>query len=169
MLILQTPKFDANSERWIEPMEGLKLKVASLTSPAFRSHNAMVRRHIDKLDARFKVGTQEFNPAEVDVTDTPDDLLIDSVTKHLLRDWEGVGETDEKGVEVPVAYTPEKGKALLLQHPELYWSVLNAASEIAQGKEEQKKETVGKSSKARAGSGSSAESKAKRTGGSESA
>lgn len=145
MLILKTPKLDANSERWITPIEGLKLKVGSISNPAFRSHNAIVRRHIDKLDARFKVGTPDFNPAEIDVTEISDDLLIDSVAKHLLIDWEGVGTADESGAENPIPYTPESGKALLLQHPELYWAVLSTASDIAAGKEEQKKETVGKS------------------------
>lgn len=145
MLILKTPKLDANSERWITPIEGLKLKVGSISNPAFRSHNAIVRRHIDKLDVRFKVGTPDFNAAEIDVTEISDDLLIDSVAKHLLIDWEGVGTADESGAENPIPYTPESGKALLLQHPELYWAVLSTASDIAAGKEEQKKETVGKS------------------------
>lgn len=167
MLILKTPKFDANSECWIEPMEGLKLKVGSISNPAFRSHNAMVRRHIDKLDARFKVGTTEFNPAEVDVSDVSDDLLIDSVAQHLLVDWEGVGEADGNGAEKAIDYSPEKGKALLLQHPELYWAVLSTASDIAAGKEEQTKETVGKSSPAKNGSGSSPVKKVKRPAGAE--
>lgn len=169
MLILKTPKFDANAERWIEPMEGLKMKVGSISNPAFRSHNAMVRRHISKLDDRFKVGTAEFNPADIDASDSSDDLLIDSVAKHLLLDWEGVGETDEEGKEIAIDYSAEKGKALLMQHPELYWSVLSTASDIAAGKEEQLRETVGKSSKDKAGSDSSAESKEKRIAGSESA
>lgn len=128
MLILKTPKLDVNSERWITPMEGLKLKVGSISNPAFRSHNAIVRRHIDKLDARFKVGTPDFNPAEIDVTEISDDLLIDSVAKHLLIDWEGVGEADEGGKETAVEYSAEKGKALLLQHPELYWAVMSIQS-----------------------------------------
>lgn len=169
MLILKTPKFDANAERWIEPMAGLKLKVGSISNPAFRSHNAMVRRHISKLDERFKVGTAEFNPADIDVSDISDDLLIDSVAKHLLLDWEGVGEADEAGKKIAIDYSAEKGKALLLQHPELYWAVLSTASDIAAGKEAQIQETVGKSSKAKAGSVSSAESRAKRTAGGENA
>lgn len=169
MLILKTPKFDVNAERWIEPMEGLKLKVGSISNPAFRSHNAMVRRHISKLDDRFKVGTSEFNPADIDVSDISDDLLIDSVAKHLLLDWEGVGEADEAGNETVIKYASEKGKALMLQHPELYWAVLSTASDIADGKEAQTRETVGKSSNVKAGSGSSAESREKRTAGSESA
>ncbi len=169
MFILKTPKFDANSERWIEPMDGLKLKVGSISNPAFRSLNAMVRRHIEKLDSRFKVGTSDFNPAEVDVSEVSDDLLIDSVAQHLLLGWDGVGEASEDGKEVAIEYTPEKGKALLLQHPELYWSVLSTASDIAAGKEEQKKETVGKSSKPKTGITSSVASKGKKPGGSESA
>jgi len=169
MLILKTPKLDANSERWITPMEGLKLKVGSISNPAFRSHNAIVRRHIDKLDARFKVGTPDFNLAEIDVTEISDDLLIDSVAKHLLIDWEGVGEADEAEKEIAIEYSSGKGKALLLQHPELYWAVLSTASDIAAGKEAQTQETVGKSSRAKTGSGNLAESKEKRTAGSESA
>ncbi len=168
MLILKTPKFDANAERWIEPMDGLRLKVGSISNPAFRSHNAMVRRHISKLDDRFKVGTSEFNPADIDVSDISDDLLIDSVAKHLLLNWEGVGVADEAGKETAIEYSAEKGKALMLQHPELYWAVLSTASDIADGKEAQTRETVGKSSNAKAGSGSSAESREKRTAGSES-
>ncbi|WP_343463474.1 hypothetical protein [Pantoea sp.] len=169
MLILKTPKFDANAERWIEPMKGLKLKVGSISNPAFRSHNAIVRRHISKLDDRFKVGTSEFNPADIDVSDISDDLLIDSVAKHLLLGWDGVGEADEAGNETAIEYSAEKGKALMLQHPELYWAVLSTASDIADGKEAQTRQTVGKSSIVKAGSGSSAESREKRTAGSESA
>ena len=48
------------------------------------------------------------------------------------------------GEQKPVAYTPEKGFMLLKQKPELYWQVLGVAAEIAQGKEEQKKEAVAK-------------------------
>lgn len=167
MLLLKTPKFDANSERWIEPVKGLKLKVGSIRNPAFRSHNAMVRRHIDKLDARFKVGTTEFNPAEVDASEVSDDLLIDSVVQHLLMNWEGVGEADENGEEMPIDYSPEKGKALLLQHPELYWAILSAASDIAAGKEEQTKDTVGKSSRAKSGSENTPEKKVRKPAGAE--
>ncbi len=168
MLILKSPKFDADSARWIEPMDGLKLKVGSVSNPAFRSHNAIVRRHISRLDEHFKVGTPEFNPAGIDASDVPDDLLIDSVAKYVLLDWEGVGE-EVDGKEQAVTYTPEKGKALLSQNPELYWAVLTAATEVAEGKEQQKQETVGKSSKPSSGSESTAENKAKRTAGGASA
>lgn len=119
------------------------IALTRLRQPAFRSHNTMVRRHISKLDDRFKVGSPEFNPAEIESTDVSDDLLIDSVAKHLLLDWEEVGE-EVDGKQQPIDYTPEKGKTLLLQQPELYLAVLSSASDIEEGKEKQKKETVGK-------------------------
>lgn len=149
-MIIITPRIDVDSERWIEPIEGLRLKVASIENHQFRSRNALVRRHIDKLDAHFKVGTTEFDPASVGDIDAIDDLLIDTAARFLIREWEGVGEMVD-GKERPIDYTPEHGVALLKQHPELYWHVLASGSEIATGKAEQVKETVGKSSKRKSG------------------
>ena len=51
MLII-TPKIDLNGERWFSPVDGLRLLVTSSENPQYRSRNALVRRHIDKLDAR---------------------------------------------------------------------------------------------------------------------
>ena len=149
MLIL-APRIDVNSERWFEPLKGLKLKVKSIDNDQFRSRNALVRRHIEKLDAVYKVGTTDFDPAKVGDTDAIDDLLIDTCARFLLSGWEGVGEMID-GEEKAIDYTPEGGISLLRQKPELYWIILSEASNIAQGKEEQKKATVGKSSRRRAG------------------
>ncbi|HIB0358095.1 TPA: protein YdaY, partial [Escherichia coli] len=48
------------------------------------------------------------------------------------------------GVEVALEYTAERGIALLKQNPELYWQILAEAASIAQGKEQQKQDTIKK-------------------------
>lgn len=149
MLII-SPRIDLNGERWFSPMEGLRLLVASSETPQFRSRNALVRRHIEKLDASYHVGTTEFDLASVGDIDSVDDLLIDNCARFLLKGWEGVGEVVD-GAEVPIDYTPERGSALLKQHPELYWKILAEAASIAHGKEQQKQETVKKPSKRKNG------------------
>ncbi|EMM6704807.1 hypothetical protein RJV81_001752 [Klebsiella pneumoniae] len=159
-MLIVTPKIDLNGERWFSPYQKpensqeeytpeeeslfkLRLLVASSENPQYRSRNALVRRHIDKMDAGYKVGTKEFNLARVGDIDYVDDLLIDNVARFLLKGWEGVGQLVD-GVEVAIDYTPEVGIAMLKQHPELYWLILAEAAAIAQGKEQQTQETVKK-------------------------
>lgn len=149
MLILN-PRIDLNGERWIEPFEGLRLKVASADNHQYRSRNALVRRHIDKMDSSLKVGTSDFSLADIGDVDSVDDLLIENCARYLLKDWEGVGEVVD-GKEQAIEYTADKGVALIKQHPELYFLILAAASEIAEGKAEQVKETVKKPSKRKPG------------------
>lgn len=155
MLII-TPRIDIGGERWftpvlkLKPVEGLSLKVCSIENPQYRSRNALVRRHIEKLDAVYKAGTNEFDLSAVGDIDSMDDLLIDNCAQYLLTDWEGVGELVD-GKEIAIEYTPEKGAALLKQRPEFYWQILAVAAEIASGKEEQKQETVKKQSKRKSG------------------
>ncbi len=159
-MLIVTPKIDLNGERWFSPYQKpensqeeytpeeeslfkLRLLVASSENPQYRSRNALVRRHIDKMDAGYNVGTKEFNLARVGDIDSVDDLLIDNVARFLLKGWEGVGQLVD-GVEVAIDYTPEVGIAMLKQHPELYWLILAEAAKIAQGKEQQTQETVKK-------------------------
>lgn len=149
MLII-APRIDLNGERWFSPMEGLRLLVASSENPQYRSRNALVRRHIDKMDASYQVGTKNFNIASVGDIDSVDDLLIDNCARYLLKGWEGVGEQVD-GKDVAIDYTPEHGIVLFKQHPELYWQVLAEAANIAQGKEQQTQETVKKPSTLNAG------------------
>ena len=159
MLII-APRIDLNGERWVFPYkkpEGskkkhtpeeeslfrLRLLVSSSENPQYRSRNALVRRHIDKMDATYQVGTNAFDLASVGEIDSIDDLLIDNCSRYLLKGWEGVGELVD-GKEVAIEYTPENGAALLKQNPELYWRILGEAASIAQGKEREKQETVKK-------------------------
>ncbi|EOE3719025.1 MULTISPECIES: hypothetical protein [Klebsiella] len=159
-MLIVTPKIDLNGERWFSPYKKpedserqfsaeeeslfkLRLLVASSENPQYRSRNALVRRHIDKMDAGYKVGTKEFNLASVGDIDSVDDLLIDNVARFLLKGWEGVGQLVD-GSEVALDYTPELGIAMLKQYPDLYWLILAEAANIAQGKEQQTQETVKK-------------------------
>ncbi|HHT7484268.1 TPA: hypothetical protein ACT1U6_005242, partial [Klebsiella pneumoniae] len=116
---------------------------ASSENPQYRSRNALVRRHIDKMDASYQVGTDAFDLASVGDIDSVDDLLIDNAARFLLKGWEGVGQLVD-GSEVALDYTPELGIAMLKQYPDLYWRILAEAASIAQGKEQQTQETVKK-------------------------
>ena len=159
-MLIVTPNIDLNGERWFFPYKKpagskkkftpedealfkLRLLVASSENPQYRSRNALVRRHIDKMDASYQVGTDAFDLASVGDIDSVDDLLIDNVARFLLKGWEGVGQLVD-GSEVALDYTPEVGIAMLKQHPELYWLILAEAAKIAQGKEQQTQETVKK-------------------------
>ncbi len=95
------------------------------------------------MDASYQVGTDAFDLASVGEIDSVDDLLIDNCARFLLKDWEGVGELVD-GTETAVAYTPERGVALLKQNPSLYWLILAEAANIARGQEQQTQETVKK-------------------------
>lgn len=142
MLIINK-RLDADETRWIEPIKGLKLKVGSVESHDYKSRQAIVRRHIDRLDAALNVGTKEFDLSTIGDVDSLDDLLLDTCSKYLLLDWRGVGEVVD-GKEVAIEYSPESGLVLLKQKPELYWSILKAGSDIAQGIKEKKDDAVGK-------------------------
>ena len=130
-MIILNPRIDVGGERWftplkdLKPIEGLKLLVSSIDNDQYRSRNALIRRHIEKMDASYQVGTSEFSLS-------------------------AVGEIDS-AEEVPIEYTPERGAALMKQEPAIYWQILAEAASIAQGKEQQKQETVKKPSKRRSG------------------
>lgn len=169
-MIILNPRIDVGGERWftplkdLKPIEGLKLLVSSIDNDQYRSRNALIRRHIEKMDASYQVGTSEFSLSAVGEIDSADDLLIDNCARYLLKDWKGVGELVD-GEEVPIEYIPERGAALMKQEPAIYWQILAEAASIAQGKEQQKQETVKKPSKRRSGLVSSAGSRAKRQSG----
>lgn len=148
-MFILNQKIIIGGERWFTPMkdlkpvDGLKLLVASSDNDQYRSRNALIRRHIEKMDASLHVVTKEFDISKVSEVDSVDDLLIDNAARYLLKDWKGVGEL-VNGVEVALEYTAERGIALLKQNPELYWQILAEAASIAQGKEQQKQDTIKK-------------------------
>lgn len=130
--------------KWIEPQEGVKLLIGSIENEQYRSTSATIYRHIDRLDNKLNVGTPEFDLTKIDVTQTPDDLLMTTAARYLLKDWQGVGEMNAKGKQVAIEYTPEHGAILLKQHPEFYWKILNAAIELGKEESGQVAETVKK-------------------------
>lgn len=130
--------------KWIEPQEGVKLLVGSIENENYRTTSATIYRHIDRLDNKMNVGTPEFDITKIDITQTPDDLLMATTARYLLKDWQGVGELNAKGKQVAIEYTPERGAILLKQNPEFYWKILNAAIELGKEESEQVAETVKK-------------------------
>ncbi|MEY0725905.1 hypothetical protein AB7254_01335 [Providencia rettgeri] len=130
--------------KWIEPIKGLRLLIGSINNDDYRSVNSTIHRHIDRLDTKMKVGTPEFDPAEIEITKAPDEMLTSTAARYLIRDWEGVGELNAKGKEVAIEYTPERGTMLLNQKPEIYWQVLHAAAFVGREEEEQVADTVKK-------------------------
>lgn len=155
------PELDLDGTRWVhfklddsgehllpnQSEEGadLSLLVGSTANPLFRSHHALIQRHMSAIDAQARVGTKEFSPLALDPLkfDSMDDMLVGLVSKHLVKDWKGVQEEAEKGVPAP--YTQERGQVLLRQYPELYWFVLQTGADIAHRIKEKTQETVGKS------------------------
>ncbi|MBQ0210138.1 hypothetical protein RHA65_11735 [Providencia rettgeri] len=130
--------------KWIEPIEGVKLLIGSIGDERYQTTSATIYRHIDRLDNKMNVGTPEFDITKVDITQTPDDLLMATAARYLLKDWQGVGELNVKGKQVAIEYTPERGAILLKQNPEFYWKILNAAIELGKEESEYVAETVKK-------------------------
>lgn len=143
MLILGSAT-SLSEEHWFEVEDGLRFKIASADNHQFRSKNSLVRRHMQQLDERYKVGTKEFSLGGIEEIDSLDDLLVENCARYLLKDWEGVGEVVD-GKERPVKYSVEKGIALLKQQPDLYLQIVGYASQIADGKAQQINKTVKKS------------------------
>lgn len=155
------PELDLNGTRWVhfkldedgehllpvdlEEGSDLSLLVGSTANPLFRSHHALIQRHMASIDAQTRVGSRDFDPAVLEPVkfDSMDEMLIGLVAKNLIQGWKGVQEEEEKGV--PAEYTPERGRVLLGQYPELYWFALKVGTDIATRAAERTQETVGKS------------------------
>ncbi|WP_025126479.1 hypothetical protein [Pseudomonas sp. PH1b] len=147
IVITQAPKLDLEGTRWVEIDVGVKIKVGSAGNPKFKSHHALILRHQSIVDSRYGVGTEGFDPANAEIAEVEsmDGMLVDLVCKHLILDWEGVEEAEAPGVNTP--YTQERGKLLIAVRPDVYFTALQVASDIATRVEEKTKETVGKPSK----------------------
>ncbi|MGK8345406.1 hypothetical protein ACRS2Z_28340 [Pseudomonas aeruginosa] len=129
----------------VEAEADLSLLVGSTGDPLFQSHHAMINRHMQAIDAQAGVGTSQFSPLTLaDVQfDNIDNLLIGLVARHIIKDWKGV--QDEAAPGVPADYTPERGQALMRQHPDAYWLALKTGTDIAVRADLRTQETVGKS------------------------
>lgn len=155
------PELDLHGTRWVhfkldeegshllpidmEEGSDLSLLVGSTANPLFKSHHALINRHMTSIDAQARVGTREFDPIALEEVkfDSMDDMLKGLVAKHLIQDWRGVQEEEEPGVPAP--YNAERGISLLGQYPELYWFSLKTGTDIALRAEARAEETSGKS------------------------
>lgn len=95
-----------------------------------------------------------------------DDMLVDLVCKHIILEWEGVEEAEQPGVDTP--YTQERGKLLIAQRPDVYFTALQVASDIATRAEERAKETAKKLSMPTAGGATGPAKRTRKPAGSES-
>ncbi|MFG0550827.1 hypothetical protein [Pseudomonas sp. yb_9] len=156
--IAKKPELDINGERWVHfkvGPDGLAVKcdkgpdtaailVASIANPIYKSHQAVIRRHLAALNQQAGVGTAGFTVDSIpDVElETDYDLFIDLAAKHLIKDWQGIDVEERPGE--PAKYTPQLCKALIEQLPSVYFLALRTALDIAKRIEEQAQATAEK-------------------------
>ena len=169
LVITQAPKLDLDGTRWVDIEPGVRIKVGSSANPKFKSHHALILRHQSAIDVRYGVGTDGFDPANAEIAslDSSDDMMVDLVCKHIILDWEGVEEAEAPGVIAP--YTKERGKLLIAIRPDIYFTALQVATDIAIRSEERIKESVGKLSPSTDGAATGRAKRTRRSAGSENA
>lgn len=142
--IAKKPELDINGTRWVEFAPGAKILVGSIANPIYKSHQALIRRHLAAINQQTGVGTTEFNVSTIPGVEfeTDDDMFVDLAARHLIKDWEGVDVEERPGQ--PAAYSPELCKALIEQMPEVYFLALRTAVDIAKRVEEQAAATAEK-------------------------
>ncbi|AGA72982.1 hypothetical protein CXG50_12320 [Pseudomonas plecoglossicida] len=129
-ITIKKPEIDIDGQRWVDFAPGAKLLVASFGSPLFKSHKAIIQRHLDSIDAQTRAGTKDFSLesiAEIEL-ESGDDLYFELAARHLIKDWQGVDVAENPGV--PAEYSPKLGVALLKMMPDVYWTVVRAALDI---------------------------------------
>ncbi len=144
LTINKKPELDINGSRWVEISEGAKILVGSIANPMYKSHQALVKRHLAAIDLQTRVGTKSFSLADIPNAEFEgdDDLFIDLAARHLILDWEGVDVVENPGV--PAKYTPELCIQLIRQMPSVYFTAVQTGLDVAVRAEEKAKETAGK-------------------------
>lgn len=142
--IAKKPELDINGQRWVEFAPGAEILVSSIANPIYRSHQALVNRHLAAINQQTGVGTADFSIGAIpDVQlETDDELFVELAAKHLINDWKGV-DVEEKPGE-PAPYSPELCVALINQMPSMYFLALRTATDIARRVEEKAKATAEK-------------------------
>lgn len=143
-ITIKKPELDIEGQRWVDFAPGAKLLVASFGNPMFKSHKAIIQRHLDSIDLQTKAGTKDFSldaVAEVEI-ESGDDLYFELAARHLIKDWQGVDVADNPGF--PAQYTPKLGVELLKMMPDVYWIVVRAALDIMTRAKERAAETAEK-------------------------
>lgn len=144
LTIAKKPELDVNGERWVQIAPGAEILVGSIANPIYKSHQALVRRHLAAVNQQAGIGTDEFTIAALPdaVSETDDDLFIELASRHLIKDWKGIDEEANPGVPAP--YTSERCRALIEQMPEVYFVALRTAVDIAKRVEQQAADTAEK-------------------------
>lgn len=144
LTIAKKPELDVNGERWVQIAPGAEILVGSIANPIYKSHQALVRRHLAAINQQAGIGTDDFTIAALpeSASETDDDLFIDLASRHLIKDWKGIDEEANPGVPAP--YTPERCRALIEQMPEVYFLALRTAVDIAKRVEQQAADTAEK-------------------------
>lgn len=142
--IAKKPELDINGQRWVEFAPGAEILVSSIANPIYRSHQALINRHLAAINQQAGVGTAEFSVGSIpDVQlETDDDLFVELAAKHLIKDWKGVDVEENPGEPAP--YSPELCTALINQMPSMYFLALRTATDIARRIEEKAKATAEK-------------------------
>lgn len=142
--IAKKPELDINGERWVEFAPGAEILVGSIASPLYKSHQALINRHLAAINQQARVGTAEFSLSGIPNVEleTDDDLFVELAAKHLIKDWKGV-DVEEKPGE-PVPYSAELCIALINQMPSVYFLALRTATDIARRVEEKAAATAEK-------------------------
>ncbi|NQD74119.1 hypothetical protein [Pseudomonas sp. CM27] len=142
--IAKKPELDLNGQRWVKFAPGAEILVGSIASPIYKSHQALINRHLALINQQARVGTAEFNLSEIpDVElETDDDLFIELAAKHLIKDWKGVDVEERPGEPAP--YTPELCIQLIKQMNSVYFLALRTGTDIARRVEEKAAATVEK-------------------------
>lgn len=142
--IARKPELDINGQRWVEFAPGAEILVSSIANPLYKSHQALINRHLALINQQARVGTAEFNLSDIpDVElETDDDLFIELAAKHLIKDWKGVDVEEQPGVPVP--YTPDLCVQLIKQMNSVYFLALRTANDIARRVEEKAQATAEK-------------------------
>ncbi|UXH41630.1 hypothetical protein [Pseudomonas promysalinigenes] len=142
--IAKKPELDINGERWVEFAPGARLLVRSAADPLYRSHLAVLNRHIGLINNQCRVGSQNFSISSLPQVEfeNGDDLYFELAAMHLVKNWDGVDVEGSPGSPAP--YSTELCKKLFEQMPSAYLAALQAANDIAKRVEEQAKATVEK-------------------------
>jgi len=142
--INKKPELDISGRRWVEIAPGAKILVGSIASPMYKSHQALIKRHLAAIDQQTRIGTQAFSLADIPNAEfeADDDLFIDLAARHLIFDWEGVDVSETPGVQAE--YTPELCVQLIRQMPSVYFVAIQTGLDVAVRAEEKAQDTAGK-------------------------
>jgi len=97
--------------RWVEEIEGLRLKIARLNNPPYKAYIRKNGRRISKANGRMDF-------------DAADEIAKKAFSKFILLGWENL--QDDEGNDIP--YSSEKALELMTEYDEFYSMITEHAS-----------------------------------------